>query len=219
MTSSPSLSSWRLIWKRLWAIRVNLRRRRWLKASPAVFYTYFGVKVPSTCLRRSNIVDTSSAAAPDQSAADRRWQRSAAASSNPVAQGWAGRSSGLRSPWRRRPFLTGSPDEGTKSRWGNLWNKFIISPSRVPTFLLKSSLLSMSCSLVTSCFMKSEFRSVESDKPTLSTGACDCPVCSFPRLLSAHLETEESCSGNQNLLACPRCTSQPGPSTRHTRLF
>lgn len=36
----------------------------------------------------------------------------------------------------------------------------------VPTFLLKSSLLSMSCSLVTSCFMKSEFWSVESDKHT-----------------------------------------------------
>lgn len=38
--------------------------------------------------------------------------------------------------------------------------------SLLPTFLLKSSLLSMSCSLVTSCFMKSEFWSVESDKHT-----------------------------------------------------
>lgn len=55
--------------------------------------------------------------------------------------------------------------------------------ARLPTFLLKSSLLSMSCSLVTSCFMKSQLRSVESDKRRLNHGCVCVCVCNLLALV------------------------------------
>lgn len=120
-----------------------------------------------------NQLITNSAAGPGRWALDHRWQRPAAAASSPAARGWAERSSGHRSPWPQRPSLTGSPAKGVKKQpWRSVKCEFVSfrcpPPSsftcpHVHTFLLKSSLLSISCSLITSCFIVSEFLSVESD--------------------------------------------------------
>lgn len=120
---------------------------------------------------------TNFAAGPGRWAVDHRWLRSAASASSPAAQGWAERSSGHRSPWPQHPSLTGSPNKGMKNSCGvnlSLYyltckGNFILYMSELPmsiqmhTFLLKSSLLSISWSLVTSCFIISEFLSVESE--------------------------------------------------------